>query len=174
MMNTPYQTYQRYVFALIALAGGALIGMGLFLQYSKGLLPCNLCMFQRFFIIATAVICLAGLLHSFIFNNPRAISGKVYAVLGFLVSLGGAITAGRQLWLQSLPADKVPECGPGLDYMMEVYPFTEMILAVFKGSGDCAKVQWTFLGLSIPAWSFVCFCVACILCLTVLLKKRYR
>lgn len=174
MINTPYQTYHRCVFALIALTGAALIGMGLYLQYQKGLFPCNLCLFQRFFIITTAVVCLLGLLHSFVLNNPKAISAKVYAVLAALFSLGGAITAGRQLWLQNLPADKVPECGPGLDYMMEAYPFMEMVLTVFKGSGDCAKVQWVFLGLSIPAWSFVCFCVACILCLTVLLKKRYR
>lgn len=172
MFNISYQNFIRCVFALIALTGGALIGMGLFLQYSKGLLPCNLCIFQRFFIIVTSVICLSGLLHSLVFNNPGAISSKVYAVLGFVFSLGGAVTAGRQLWLQSLPADKVPECGPGLDYMMQAYPFTEMVLAVFKGSGDCAKVQWTFLGLSIPAWSFICFCVACVLLVTVILKKR--
>lgn len=174
MTNAPYQTYYRCVFALIVLAGAGLMAMGLYLQYNKGLFPCNLCLFQRFFIIATSTVCLVALLHSLILNNPRAISGKVYAVLACLFSLGGAVTAGRQLWLQSLPADKVPECGPGLDYMMEVYPFTEMVLSVFKGSGDCAKVQWTFLGLSIPAWAFICFCIACVLCLTVLFKKRFK
>lgn len=172
MFNMSYRNYSRWVFVLIALAGAALISMGLYLQYQKNLYPCNLCLFQRFFIIATAVVCLMGWLHSLVINNPRALSAKVYAVIAFLLAVTGAVTAGRQLWLQNLPKDKVPECGPGLDYMMQTYPFMEMVLTVFKGSGDCAKVQWVFMGLSIPAWSFVCFCVAAILCLTIVFKRR--
>lgn len=172
MFNMSYQNYSRWVFVLIALAGAVLIGMALHLQHNKGLHPCNLCLFQRFFIIATAVVCLVAWLHSLIVNNRRALSPKVYAVIASVLSVIGAITAGRQVWLQNLPEDKVPECGPGLDYMMQTYPFMDMILTVFKGSGDCAKVQWVFMGLSIPAWSFVCFCVATVLCLSIVFKRR--
>jgi len=70
--------------------------------------------------------------------------------------IGGAI-AGRQVWLQHLPADQVPECGPGLEFMLEVYPLAEVIKTALRGTGECATVVWTFLGGSIAEWSLACF-----------------
>ena len=69
----------------------------------------------------------------------------------------GIAVAGRHVWLQNLPEDQVPECGPGLDYMLEAFPLSETLSMVFTGSGECAEVQWTFLGLSIPGWTLLVF-----------------
>jgi protein dithiol:quinone oxidoreductase len=71
----------------------------------------------------------------------------------------GAAVAGRQVWLQHLPPDQVPECGPGLEYMLEVYPLGETLAKILKGTGDCAEVDWTFLGLSIAEWALISFIV---------------
>jgi disulfide bond formation protein DsbB len=73
-------------------------------------------------------------------------------ILGGVAGLG---VAGRHLWLQSLPADQVPDCGMGLNYMLETMPLTEVFSQLFYGSGECAEVYWTFLGLSMPAWTFI-------------------
>ena len=71
--------------------------------------------------------------------------------------LVGAAIAARHVWIQNLPPDQVPECGPTLDYMLEVFPLGEALTMVFTGSGECAEVLWTFLGLSMPAWALLCF-----------------
>ena len=82
---------------------------------------------------------------------------RVYACCTLFFRLAGIGLASRQLWLQSLPEDQVPACGPGLEYMMDVLPWTEVVSVMLRGTGDCAEVQWTFLSLSIPGWSFVAF-----------------
>ena len=79
---------------------------------------------------------------------------------------------GRQTWLQHLPPDQVPECGPGLDYMLEVFPFQEAISMILKGSGECAEVQWTFLSLSIAEWSLVCFSAIIIATIVAIFKLK--
>jgi disulfide bond formation protein DsbB len=76
-----------------------------------------------------------------------------------LFSMMGAAVAGRQVWLQYLPPDQVPECGPGLEYMLEVYPLGETLAKILKGTGDCAEVDWTFLELSIAEWALISFIV---------------
>ena len=81
----------------------------------------------------------------------------LYTTMLLIITLIGAGIAGRQIWLQHLPADQVPECGPGLDYLLEVFPLAETLKMVFTGSGECAEVHWTFAGLSIAEWSLVCF-----------------
>ncbi|MGH8166673.1 MAG: disulfide bond formation protein B, partial [Woeseiaceae bacterium] len=78
------------------------------------------------------------------------------AVLIGLVAAAGAGIAGRHVWLQSLPADRVPACGPGLDYIIDSFPLSEALKLVFTGSGECATADWHFLGLSMPAWVLVC------------------
>jgi disulfide bond formation protein DsbB len=88
-------------------------------------------------------------------HNPGVIGRWVY---GGLISLGGIVgasIAGRHLWLQSLPPDQVPDCGMGLNYMLETMPFSQVLSEVFYGSGECAEVYWTFLGLSMPGWTFI-------------------
>lgn len=142
----------RWSYAALLLVCGGLLGFGLFLEHVRGLEPCPLCVFQRLAFMATGVVALVALLH-----GPGRVGGLVYACLVFITSITGATIAGRQVWLQHLPADQVPACGPGLDYMLEVFPLQEVLQMVFSGSGECAEVQWRFLGLSIPEWSLACF-----------------
>ena len=80
-----------------------------------------------------------------------------YAGLAGLAALAGAGTAGRQVWLQNIPADELPACLPSFDYMLEALPFQEVIRLVLHGSADCAEVNWTLLGMSIPEWSLLAF-----------------
>ena len=138
-------------------AAGATVGLmayALFLQYVQGLEPCPLCVFQRVAVIALGVVFLVAGLHA-----PTGAAGRIYGVLGVAAALGGAVVAGRHAWLQQLPADQVPACGPGLDYILDVFPLTEALTLVFQGSGECATVDWSFLGLSMPAWVLL-WCIA--------------
>ena len=80
-----------------------------------------------------------------------------FAVLLALAALAGAAVAARHVYLQNLPPDQVPECGPGLDYMLDVFPLGETLSMVFTGSGECAEVTWRFLGLSMPTWVLIWF-----------------
>ena len=144
---------QRQLFLLGFLACVGLIASALYFQYVKELEPCPLCIFQRVAVIATGVVMLIGFIH-----NPATRWGRgLYGTLSVLAAGAGLSIAGRQVWLQHLPADQVPECGPGLDYMLDVFPLTEVLAKVFKGSGECAEVQWVFIGLSIPEWMLLVF-----------------
>ncbi len=139
----------RAAFALGALACAALLGFGYYLQYVQGLDPCPLCLVQRGFFYAVLAILLAGALHG------RA--ARLYGGLGFLFAAGGAAVASRQVWLQHLPPDKVPQCGPDLYFMLENFPLAQTLKKLITGTGECAAVDWTFLGLSIAEWSLAWF-----------------
>jgi len=128
-----------------------LIATAFYMQYVMGLEPCPLCMMQRIVIYFTGLLFLLG----WIINPLRG--QWIFSALIVLTNAGGIGLASRQLWLQSLPEDQVPACGPGLDYMLEVLPWREIVTVMLQGTGDCAKVQWTFLGLSIPGWTLFCF-----------------
>jgi disulfide bond formation protein DsbB len=145
---------RRVGFALGAILCAALMGYALYSQYVLGLEPCPLCVFQRIAIISCGVVFALGAIH-----NPSRVGAIVYAVLGFLFAAAGAAVAMRHVWLQSLPPSEVPACGPGLNYMLETLPFTEVLSKVFVGSGECATVEWVVLGLSMPAWTLVWFLV---------------
>lgn len=136
------------------LACAGLLGYGYVLQFVDGLEPCPLCVFQRVAFIGLGVVFLTAALHA-----PRVAGARVYAVVIALVAGTGAFIAGRHVWLQSLPPDRVPECGPGLAYMLDTFPLTETIRMAFTASGECAEVSWSFLGLSIPGWALVAFVV---------------
>ena len=127
-----------------------LMGFALFAQHVLLLDPCPLCVFQRVAVISIGVIFLVAALH-----NPSGAGRFVYGVLLALAAAGGAAVAGRHAWLQQLPPDQVPSCGPGLDYMLDTLPFTEVLGKVFRGSGECAEIVWQFLGLSMPGWVLV-------------------
>ncbi len=96
-------------------------------------------------------------------HNPRDLGARVYAVLIALTAGTGAAIAARQVWLQHLPPDQVPACGPGLNYILQAHPFLKALEVVFKGSGECATVGWTFLSLSIAQWSLIWFIILAIL-----------
>jgi|SRR5690625_5200339 len=124
----------------------------LYLQHVGGLDPCPLCTFQRVGYIGAGVVFLLGALH-----NPGVVGRRIYAVLTALCALYGAGVAGRHIWLQNLPEDQVPECGPGLDYMLDVFPMKDVLAMVFSGSGECAEIDWTFLGITLPELALIGF-----------------
>ena len=123
-----------------------------YFQKYLGLLPCPLCVSQRIFAILAGVFALVAFLH-----NPPGYGKRVYAVATALAAIGGAIISGRQVWLQSLPEDQVPACGPTLGYLYEYFPLQDVLNAMFIGEGSCAEVLWSFMGLSIPGWTLVAF-----------------
>jgi disulfide bond formation protein DsbB len=131
---------------------GGLILYALYLQYYEYQDPCPLCLLQRIVYIALMVVFLLGALH-----GPRRTGAIVYSTLLVLVSLIGAGIAGRHVWLQHLPKDKVPECGPGLGYILDRFPLVNALEKIFRGSGECAEAGWRLMGLSIAEWSLVWF-----------------
>ena len=90
-------------------------------------------------------------------HGPKGIGVRIYGALTGLAAIAGGAVSLRHIWLQSLPADQVPACGPGLNYMLDVFPLQSVIQEVLAGSGECAEMDWSFLGLSLPAWSLVVF-----------------
>ena len=134
----------------LACAGS--LGFALFAQFYLGLAPCPLCILQRLLLLLLGVVFLAALLH-----HPRHWGARVYAGLMGLVAGVGAGVAARHVWLQHLPAEEAPRCGPGLGYLVETLPVGEVLREVLTGSGECAEVTWTWLGLSIPEWSLLLF-----------------
>lgn len=130
----------------------ALMSYALFSQHVLGLEACPLCIFQRVAIMAVGAVFLVAGLHS-----PSGAGARVYAAVGALAAVAGASISGWHVRLQNLPPDEVPSCGPGLDYMLDAFPLMEALEMVFTGSGECAEVNWSFLGLSMPAWVLVWF-----------------
>jgi disulfide bond formation protein DsbB len=141
-------TRQLNFAGFIACAG--MIGFALYAEHTLMLMPCPLCVFQRMAVIALGIIFLAAALH-----DPSGWGRRVYAVLILLAAGGGIGVAGRHVWLQNLPPEEVPACGAGYDYLMETLPFMDALRAIFTGSGECAEIDWQFLGLSMPGWVFV-------------------
>jgi disulfide bond formation protein DsbB len=144
----------RLFYFSIFLICAALLGFGLYLEHGKGLEPCPLCVFQRIAFISIAIIALIATLH-----GPRKLAAGFYSGLISLAALTGGAIAARQVWLQHLPPDQVPECGPGLDYMLEAFPLGEAMKMILSGSGECAEVDWRFLGFSIAEWSLLWFLI---------------
>ena len=138
----------------------------LYFQNYLELEPCPLCILQRIAFIAAGSIFLIAALH-----NPNNLGRRIYAGLITLSALAGAGVAGWHVRLQNLPEDQVPMCGPGLGYMYESLPFAEMLAQVFKGSGECAELAWSFIGLSIPGWTLVSFLFLAIFSTWLLFKK---
>jgi disulfide bond formation protein DsbB len=125
-----------------------------YFQFVEHLDPCPLCILQRIMVLIAGVVFLLGAIH-----NPVNVGRRVYGFLLLLVAGLGAVIAGRHVWLQQLPEDQVPTCGPGLNFILENFPINQAIDMVLRGSGECADVMWTFLGLSIPGWTLVAFVV---------------
>jgi disulfide bond formation protein DsbB len=137
-----------YLFVVSCCA--ALLGFALYNQYVDYLDPCPLCILQRVVFMWMGAVALLAALH-----NPGRTGLQIYAWLVGLGAVIGASIAGRHVWLQNLPPGEVPECGPGLNYMLENFPLMEVFSTVLYGSGSCAEVKWEFLGLSMPMWTLV-------------------
>jgi len=153
-----------------ALACAGLLAYAYYLQYAEGQDPCPLCLLQRGFYLMLLVVFAIAAVHA-----PRGRKGRVvYGVLSFLAAGGGAGVAIRQVYLQHLPPDKVPACGPDLFYMVENLPVARTLQLLFRGSGQCAEVHWRFLGLSIAEWSLVWFLLFAALAVLLALRKQGR
>lgn len=155
----------RMVFFLVFLVSAGLLGVAFYMEHVMGLEPCPLCWLQRYAFMAVAAVSLLAVVH-----NPGAVGGRVYGLLMALFAGLGVALAGRQLWLQSLPPDQVPACGPSVEYMLEVLPWTDVLATAIRGTGDCAEVVWRFLGLSIPGWTAVFFSLLIVLGLGILFR----
>ena len=147
-MNLASLTLQRWM-ALIALTGVGMLVFGLYLQHVVGLNPCPMCIVQRYALIGVVLLGLLG----------WRLQGTSLGIVSLLLALSagfGAFTAARQSWLQWYPPEIVT-CGRDFYGMVENFPINRAIPMIFKGSGDCTKIDWTFLGGSIANWSFLAF-----------------
>ena len=144
----------RLAYALGFAICAGLLAFALYLEHVEGQEPCPLCMIQRVAFIDMAIVFAVAAIH-----GPLRKGAIVYSTLLFVMAAMGAGVAGRQVWLQHLPPNKVPACGPGLDFILERFPLKEALTKIFAGSGECAEVGWRFLGLSIAEWSLAWFVV---------------
>ena len=153
----------RYGFGLAAAVCAGLLAFAYYLQYVQHLEPCPLCYVQRWFFYAMLAVFLIAAIHGR--------GALVYGGLATLFAVGGLAAASRQVWLQHLPADKVPQCGPDLIFMLKNLPLGETLANLVQGSGECAKVDWTFLGLSIAEWSLGWFVLLAVYALWLGLRR---
>ena len=159
----------RQIFAGLSAGCVAMLAYGLYLQHGLGLEPCPMCIVQRYALILIAMVAaLAG-------ATGRKGLHLGASVALFFTAVFGAYVAARQSWLQWYPPEVV-SCGRDFYGMIETFPLQRAVPMIFKGGGDCSKVDWTFLGGSIANWSFLYFCGIALLALTQLLqsKRRFR
>ena len=144
-------TYRQ--FSLLGFLG-CVFGLlfALYLQHFRGYEPCPFCIFQRVAMLATGLVFLAAAIH-----GPKGWGRWIYATLALLAATIGALIAGRHVWLQSLPPELVPACGPTLDYLMDMLPLQEVVTTVLRGDGNCAKIDAQWLGISLPGWTLISF-----------------
>jgi disulfide bond formation protein DsbB len=162
---TPLSFRQLFALGFLACAGG--MGFALYLEHGRGLEPCPLCIFQRIAMVAAGLVFLTGALH-----GPRGAGRWTYAALGALASGGGVGLAARHVWLQGLPPDQVPACGPTLDYLLGMLPLQDVVQLVLKGDGECAKIAGSFLGVSLPGWTLIAFAGLALLALAAPILAR--
>lgn len=148
-------------------AAGLLMAIFYF-QKVLGLEPCPMCIFQRVAMLAAGILFLLAALH-----GPRGGGRWGYTALILLASGIGAFIAARHTWLQKLPEDQRPACGPTLDYLIDMMPLRDVVETVIRGDGNCAKIDWTLFGQSLPAWTFVVFvCLILWALITPLVARR--
>lgn len=144
----------RLGYALGLVVCCALLAFALYLQYVEHQDPCPLCILQRVAFIAMMIVFLVAAVH-----DPARRGAIAYSAVLVLIAGVGAAIAGRHVWLQHLPANQVPACGPGLEYMLERFPLAQALQKILAGSGECAESGWMFFGLTIAGWSLVWFVI---------------
>lgn len=147
-------TPARMIFFISFLLCCIAFAIVMYLELVNGLEPCPMCIFQRIVVIVLAIFFLIATVH-----GPKGHGIRIYSFIFFLICLVGVAIAIRQVWLQSLPPGDAPMCGPGIGYMFENMPFKDFLMAIFKGTGDCAVVHWSFLSLSLAGWAVVFFAI---------------
>lgn len=167
LLNNLSRLSFRTVMVLIAAACVAMLVFGAYLQHVVGLEPCPMCIVQRYAIIIVAIF---AIIASATAKKGVQMTG---AVLLIATALGGAFVAARQSWLQWYPPE-VASCGRDIYGMIETFPLQRVIPMIFRGSGDCTKIDWTFLGGSIANWSFLFFCGMALVAIYLLLKPATK
>jgi len=155
----------RRALGLICLACVLMLAFGLYLQHVVGLEPCPMCIVQRYALMLVALF--TGLAALFSSRGLQVTGG----VLALAAAVGGAYTAAQQSWLQWYPPEVV-SCGRDLYGMIETFPLKRALPMIFRGGGDCSKIDWSLFGLTLANWSFVAFTVLALLLLTLLLRRR--
>lgn len=160
----------RLIYLYIFLFCVTLLAIAMYMQQFMLLEPCPLCINQRIFFAAAGLTSLLAFIH-----NPKTGSKgtKYYGCLSALFAIGGACLAMRQIWLQHLPKDQIPSCGPSLGYMFKQFPLSETLSAMFTGDGNCAEVLWRdpVIGMNIPEWSLTGFIMLTVVCLYQAFRK---
>ena len=142
----------RTVSGLGFLAAVLLLVGAVIFEYMLDLEPCPLCMIQRILVAVVGVFFLLAWLH-----GPKRLGLYIYNGVVLVVAGMGVAVAGRHVWLQNLPEGQVPECGPGLEYLLSAFPLAKAVELILSGSGECHEVAWSFLGLTIPGWTLIAF-----------------
>lgn len=153
MLNKILASRTAYLLGFIASFG--LVALALVIQTQYKLEPCPLCISQRMVLMGLGLAFLIAFLH----NPQKASWVKLHAALQVLTALGGAGVAIRHWWLQAHKSEMIVDCGVGFDYMFENFPLKKALTLVFRGTGDCATIDWTFVGLSIPQLALIAFII---------------
>ena len=156
----------RPLFFGLFLVAVASMAFAFYLEHALALEPCPLCMTQRLFVVLVGLFGLLGALH-----NPQGWGRRVYGFLCLLASITGGAVAARHIWLQSLPEELAPACGPSLEYMLETLPLSETFTVIMMGDGNCAETVWTLFGFSIPEQTFALFVVLGLVSLYQMLRR---
>ena len=166
LLRQLFELPARVLYLALFLVASGLLGFGLYLQHVVGLEPCPMCVMQRYAFALAALVALIAAVH-----GPARRGVRVYAgLIGVSALVGGGIAA-RQSWMQIDPP-LIPECGPGLEFMLESFPLAQALPMIFRGAGDCTAIEWTFLGLSIANWSLLSFTATVIFAAWMLLRRN--
>ena len=160
------QPGSRMIYLAIFLVCAGLIGFALYLQHSLGLEPCPMCILQRYAFIVVGVIALAAAIH-----DPALPGRRVYSGLLVVMAATGGGVAIRHVYLEHYPP-RIFDCGADFGFMLESFPLTQALPMIFRGTGDCTKVAWRFLGLSIAEWSLICFALLIVAAVVAASLKR--
>lgn len=156
----------RSLYLLISLACLAVLGAAFYLEFQVGLEPCSLCITQRVLLGAIALLGLVVALHS-----PGRIGWRIYSALVLTTAIAGGLSATRQIWLQSQAPMPSQGCHPGLHYMMQIWSPGELWHALLLGTPECARINWTLFGLSLPEWSLLAFAGLALFALSQLFER---
>jgi disulfide bond formation protein DsbB len=161
-----FKVAPRAIFVAAFLACAGLLAFGLVLQHLEHLEPCPMCILQRYAFVLCGLIALAAALH-----NAQARGRRIYAALLGMAAIGGGAVALRQSWIQHFPP-KFADCGADLTFVLDSFPLAQALPMIFRGAGDCSKVTWSLLGLSIAEWALLWFAVIAVAAFSIVFARR--
>jgi disulfide bond formation protein DsbB len=147
-----FKISNQSLFLMVFLSCAALLATAYYFEYALYMDPCPLCIMQRIAVLMVGLVGLSGFILA-----KKEVGQRVHAGLMVVSAIFGLSVAGRHVWIQSLPADQIPTCGPSLDYMVGTLPWAEVLSVMLRGNGNCADAQWSLLGMSMPMWVLMCF-----------------